>query len=378
MHFIKIAVSFPFLLPCLIPPREDRETTEGTPTEYLMTKKAFFLRLSPKKVDLLPEKVVSPPKTVDSIPETVNLHFSPLHQLYTLNQKNRAKIRFFLHIRKFCSTFAPVMSPFLGVMSLKLGSYKHNKAFIKLEIYSHHKLKIMNKLGVILVVLTSLFSCDLPNSHEPENPPIENPETNIDKHEFVDLGLSVKWATCNVGANEPNEYGDYFAWGEIVCKKNYDWHTYKWCHGSSTTLTKYCNKEKYGIVDYKAVLDKEDDVAAITWGGNWRVPTMVEFDELRKNCTWAWTCYNGIYGYNVTSKKEGHTHCHIFLPASGYKSLSSTKEENKEAYYWSNLIETDAPFRAYGLHYNSGPNGYIGVGSYLGRAVGMPIRPVCP
>ena len=108
MRFFKIAVSFTSLIPCLVLPRELRETTEGTPKEDHMTKKALFLRLSPKKVVLIPEKVVSLPKKVDSFPETVDLYSSPLHlTLYTLHQKNRILVRFFLHIRKFCSTFAP-------------------------------------------------------------------------------------------------------------------------------------------------------------------------------------------------------------------------------------------------------------------------------
>ena len=105
--FIKIAFSFPSLILCLIPPTDDRETTERTPTEHLMTKKALFLRLSPKKVDLIPEKVVFIPKKVDSIPETVDLHFSPLHPtLYILHQKNHLKKRFFLHISKKKCIFA--------------------------------------------------------------------------------------------------------------------------------------------------------------------------------------------------------------------------------------------------------------------------------
>ena len=107
--FIKIAVSFTSLIPCLVLPRELRENTERTLREDLMTKKTLFLRLSPKKVVLIPEKVISLPKKVDSFPETVDLYSSPLHlTLYTLHQKNRTKMRFFLHIRKFCSTFALV------------------------------------------------------------------------------------------------------------------------------------------------------------------------------------------------------------------------------------------------------------------------------
>ena len=105
--FVKIALSFTSLIPCLIPPRELRETTEGTPKEDHMTKKALFLRLSPKKVVLIPEKVISLPKKVDSFPETVDLYSSPLHlTLYTLHQKNRTKMRFFLLNSKKSITFA--------------------------------------------------------------------------------------------------------------------------------------------------------------------------------------------------------------------------------------------------------------------------------
>ena len=107
MRFIKIDFLFPSLVPCLSSPTDERATTERTPTEDHMTKKALFLRLSPKKVVLIPEKVVSLPKKVDSFPETVDLYSSPLHlTLYTLHQKNRTKMRFFLHIRKFYCTFA--------------------------------------------------------------------------------------------------------------------------------------------------------------------------------------------------------------------------------------------------------------------------------
>ena len=105
--FIKIVASFTSLIPCLVLPRELRETTEGTPKEDHMTKKALFLRLSPKKVVLIPEKVISLPKKVDSFPETVDLYSSPLHlTLYTLHQKNRTKMRFFLLNSKKSITFA--------------------------------------------------------------------------------------------------------------------------------------------------------------------------------------------------------------------------------------------------------------------------------
>ena len=104
------------------------------------------------------------------------------------------------------------------------------------------------------------------------------------EHEYVDLGLSVKWATCNMGASSPEEYGDHYAWGETETESTYDWNTYKWCKGSKNTLTKYCTDSDYGTVDNKTVLDPEDDVAQVKWGGNWRMPTDAEIEELRENC----------------------------------------------------------------------------------------------
>lgn len=121
-------------------------------------------------------------------------------------------------------------------------------------------------------------------------------------HEYVDLGLSVKWATCNVGATKPEEYGDYFAWGETTPKSTYDWETYKYCNGSFDSLTKYNNSSIFGTEDYKKTLELADDAARANWGGSWRMPTKAEQDELREKCTWTWTTQNGVKGCKVTSK----------------------------------------------------------------------------
>ena len=135
---------------------------------------------------------------------------------------------------------------------------------------------------------------------------------------WVDLGLSVKWATCNLGATKPEEYGNYYAWGETATKDSYTWETYTLANGSSTTLTKYCYDENYGTVDNKTTLEVADDAATYNWGGNWRIPTIDECQELIDNCIWTWTDnYNntGVAGYIVTSKSNDES---IFLPAAGY------------------------------------------------------------
>ena len=118
--------------------------------------------------------------------------------------------------------------------------------------------------------------------------PIVNPTGSHNGHDWVDLGLpsGLKWAVCNVGADSPEGYGFYFAWGETETKSRYSWNTYKWCNGSYYTQTKYCTNSSYGTVDNKTTLDLSDDAARANWGGSWRMPTKAEQDELRNNCTW--------------------------------------------------------------------------------------------
>ena len=195
-------------------------------------------------------------------------------------------------------------------------------------------------------------------------------------YEYVDLGLSVKWATCNVGAYKPEGYGDYFAWGETQPKSTYNWSTYKWCNGSYNTLTKYCTNSGYGTYDGKSTLELADDAARANWGGSWRMPTKEEQDELRDNCTWEWTTQNGVKGYKVTSKKKGYTKNSIFLPAAGFRFDSSLSSEGSYGYYWSSsTIDTGSPRSAYYLLFDSGG---VSRDSYHDRYDGHSVRSVCP
>ena len=200
-------------------------------------------------------------------------------------------------------------------------------------------------------------------------------------HEYVDLGLSVKWATCNVGAEKPEDYGDYYAWGETETKTNYSWSTYKYCNGSSSTLTKYCSESSYGnngFTDAKTTLDPEDDVAHVKWGGSWRMPTESEFSELynKNNCTWTWTTQNSINGYLVTSKKSGFEGASIFLPAAGLCYDTTVEYVNYSGDYWSSSLSTSGPNSAQDLHVYSN-KGYSGCYSDY-RRNGRSVRPVCP
>ena len=189
-------------------------------------------------------------------------------------------------------------------------------------------------------------------------------------HEYVDLGLSVKWATCNVGANKPEDYGDYFAWGETQPKSKYDWSTYKWCKGSEESQTKYCTSSSYGTVDNKTILEAADDAAHANWGGSWRMPTKAEQDELREKCTWTWTTQNGVNGYKVTGT-NGNS---IFLPAAGYRFYSSLGVAGSLGYYWSSSLFTDSPYDALRVSFDSD---YVNR-STTDRYYGQSVRPVCP
>lgn len=157
-------------------------------------------------------------------------------------------------------------------------------------------------------------------------------------HTYVDLGLSVKWASFNVGGSNPEDTGGVYAWGEVDAKNNYDWSTYKWCKGTSTSLTKYCYHDYYGKVDNARKLSLADDAANYRWGGRWRIPTYEELQELsdRNKCVWTWTSVNGIDGYIVTgpSKKS------IFLPVTGYVS-GTTMTSADCGYYQSSDLKTN-------------------------------------
>ena len=195
----------------------------------------------------------------------------------------------------------------------------------------------------------------------------------VKSREYVDLGLSVKWATCNVGASSPEEYGDYYAWGETETKSRYDESTYKWWRSNSSSFTKYCTDSSYGRVDYKKVLESSDDVAQVKWGGSWRMPTDEEMTELLENCTWTWTTQGGTNGCKVTSKKNGNS---IFLPAAGYRNNSSLKYAGSYSDYWSSSLDWHEMGNdcAFGVGFNSSHGDRF----ISDRSYGYPVRPVCP
>ena len=190
-------------------------------------------------------------------------------------------------------------------------------------------------------------------------------------YEYVDLGLSVKWATMNVGAHAPEEYGDYFAWGETEPKSTYSWETYKWCNGSETTMTKYCTKSDYGTIDNKTVLELSDDAAHANWGGTWRMPTVDEIKELDEKCKWEWTTQNGVNGQKVTGP-NGNS---IFLPAAGFRNGSRLFNAGHYGDYWSSSLNMSCSSYAYYVNFDSSNvDWYYNYDRHNGRNV----RAVCP
>ena len=224
--------------------------------------------------------------------------------------------------------------------------------------------------------------------------------------DYVDLGLSVKWATMNVGATKPYEYGDYFAWGETepyyeagYAQEDPQEH---WKEGKSHgyeprsnkhfkdieldedgdvddySLSKYNNDRYYGTVDDKTVLDPEDDAATANWGKKWRMPTNEEIKELIDNCEWTWydegnSEFKGVAGYKAQSKKAGYTDKWIFLPAAGSRDGSGLDVVGNWGYYLSSSLCTDWPRGAYFFGVHSSP---VGRG-HCSRYGGHSVRPVC-
>lgn len=178
-----------------------------------------------------------------------------------------------------------------------------------------------------------------------------NPNDNVT---VVDLGLpsGTLWADRNVGADSPEDYGDYFAWGETESKSSYDWNTYKWSNASYDSMTKYCPKSSYGyngFKDYKTTLDFSDDAAYVNMGSSWRMPTKADFQELIDKCIWTWTTLNGKKGFKVTGP-SGES---IFLPAAGWRSGSTLSVAGSYGLYWSSSLNENIPHNAYYLDFGS-------------------------
>lgn len=185
-------------------------------------------------------------------------------------------------------------------------------------------------------------------------------------HEYVDLGLSVKWATMNVGANSPEDHGEEYAWGELTTKLTYTWENYKFGNANEYSLIKYNYSFGYGIVDNKITLESEDDVASVNWGGTWRMPTYEELYELVKKCTWESKTQNGVKGYKVIGR-NGNS---IFIP------IETIVNQYSVTYWSSSIYKPNVSYPQY-AQCLSFWRGYADV-SYQLRCNGNSIRAVLP
>ncbi|MBR6067879.1 MAG: hypothetical protein IKP45_08770, partial [Bacteroidales bacterium] len=198
----------------------------------------------------------------------------------------------------------------------------------------------------------------------------------INGHEWVDLGLpsGLLWATCNVGATNPTDYGNYYAWGEITTKENYSWDTYRYSNRSYNTLTKYCNNSSYGnngFTDALTTLEASDDAATANWGSVWRMPTFDELNELITNCT---VTYLDYPEYEVPGRLfVGPNGNYIFLPWAS--ELSDNDMFNPvPAHYWSSSLYTGIPSCAWQLYFDPDTS-FMHYSGY--RSYGRSVRPVC-
>lgn len=230
----------------------------------------------------------------------------------------------------------------------------------------------------MMVVVVSCNKPDEPNSggnNNGGNDTIIDNSGSYNGHDYVDLGLpsGTMWATCNVGADTPEGFGEYFAWGETLPKEVYAWKNYKYGNfvNDCYQLNKYCTDSVYGLngfVDDLAVLESADDAATANWGAGWRMPTIEEWEELYLNTTYTITTQNSVKGCLFTASNGNR----IFLPAAGYWWDNAFNADL--GVYWSCSLNTSYPNRSWGFHFNS-DSGHICGSSDRNR--GQSVRPVC-
>lgn len=245
---------------------------------------------------------------------------------------------------------------------------QENVTFLKIENASLHD-RVTTLENALAELKKKIEKLDV--TPEPsvtfENITVDDKTYKLGTSGAVELGLSVKWAACNVGATLPGDYGDYFAWGETVTKSTYNWGTY----------TDSPNRDGYSFTKYakdkELLLDYEDDAANVKLNGDWRMPTDEELTELRTKCIWIWTQYGGHNGYVVAGSADNA----IFLPAAGCHDGNYLYAANAGGNYWSSSIRDD-PYShsdcAYEVSFTSEKVSRNGFNRYYGFSV----RPVLP
>lgn len=217
--------------------------------------------------------------------------------------------------------------------------------------------KFTKATAALMLMMVFAMSCtkpDEPNNggnNNDQNDSIVDHSGTLNGHDYVDLGLpsGTLWATCNVGAVMPYEYGHCFAWGETERKKDYDWDTYNWCNG--VQLIKYCNKSNYGyegFTDDLTILQSGDDAATVNWGSGWHTPTKEQWQELIDNTASEWTTQNDVNGRVFYGNGQS-----LFLPAAGGSWGIGLHEDGIFGFYWSRSLLTDYPHYAWILYFST-------------------------
>ena len=233
--------------------------------------------------------------------------------------------------------------------------------------------KTLKAIAAMMLMMIFAVSCNKPD--EPNNGENNGINDTIEAHEYVDLGLpsGTLWAICNVGATNPEDIGDYFAWGETVTKNVYDWNGYKYggIVNELFAMSKYCTDSIYGLdgfVDNRMVLEPCDDAATANWGSDWRMATKEEWEELYRKTSCTWTTQNGVEGRLLTGV-NGNS---IFLPATGFR-LDGELFGPALGIYWSSSLHTDFNERGWSFHFE-GENCHV-CGTYE-RNRGQVVRAV--
>ena len=231
--------------------------------------------------------------------------------------------------------------------------------------------RIYTLFALLMIIAIGCNKPDEPSNNGNNND--SNGGSSLNGHEYVDLGLpsGTLWATCNVGATKPEEYGDYFSWGEIEPKGTYNWSSYKYCNGNNNTLTKYCNNSIYGnngFTDNLTTLLFEDDAATVNWGNGWHMPTKEQWQELSDNINSTWTTLNGINGRLFTAN-NGQS---LFLPAGGSHWGGELIGRGFDGDYWSKSLYIDNSRDAWYFGFSSDIYGIV---NYR-RDYGPSVRPV--
>ena len=229
----------------------------------------------------------------------------------------------------------------------------------------------MKRTRILLMALAAIMCVGVASCNK-DDQPSNNGENNTVA--WIDLGLpsGLLWADCNLGATKPEEYGNYYAWGETATKQVFDWSTYKYCtvdgEGIIQTLTKYNTSSEYGTPDNLTNLQDMDDAVTASLGNGARTPTKEEWNELISNTTVEWTTVNGVYGSKFTAD-NGNA---IFLPATGLYDGSEPTLAGSYGGYWSSTLHEVYPYCAWYILIFSGDQQMV----YYDRARGITLRAV--